>query len=160
MVKRTVVVLSILSLLLVAAGTHMAFAQTQIGMLMGASVGNRPLYVATECPPVEQYTTIVKKWQMKIEGPAPLAACGSVGPARNDFLFGPGPGLLGGLAAALPTPMDWLFGGGGVYGCTGGLGGTEIDREDCGPCFGPLPGAVAMVPKILAAPTTVFGALW
>jgi hypothetical protein len=136
----------------------MAFAQ--VGLFMGASVGNRPLYVATDCPPVEQYTTIVKKWSMKIEGPAPLPGCGTGGGGGNGSLFGPGPGLLGGLAAGVATPFDWLFGGGGVYGCTGSLGGTEIDREDCGPCFGPFPAAMAAVPRILAAPTTIFGALW
>jgi hypothetical protein len=124
-------------------------------------VGNRPLYVPTKCPPVEEYTTIIKKWAMKIEGPAPLPNCGGggEGAGMSEMLFGPGMGFLGGLAAAIPTPLDWLFGGQGVHGCLF-PGATDIDKRDCGPCFGPLPNAIATVPRILAAPTTIFGALW
>lgn len=158
MVKRTVVVLSILSLLLVAIGTSLAVAQT-VGVMV-AMTNNRPLYVPTKCPPVEEYTTIIKKWSMKIEGPAPLPNCGGgAGGGLDDSLFGPGMGMLGGLAAAIPTPLDWIFGGPGIHGCLF-PGATGYDKADCGPCFGPLPAAIATLPRILAAPTTIFGALW
>ncbi|MBM4328330.1 MAG: hypothetical protein FJ118_14345 [Deltaproteobacteria bacterium] len=157
MVKRTLAVLGIMSLVLMAAGTSHAF-------LFGGGCGDgvdcgisKPLYVPVDCPPYPKSKTIVKKWEMKIVGPcpAPMPACGPAKFAGDCKM-----GLFGGLCAAIPTPLDWLFGGfDGVYGCGVGLFGGSGDGE-CGPWYGPFPAALAAVPMGLGYPTTVFGGLW
>jgi hypothetical protein len=164
MVKRTIAVLGILLLMLAASGTSFAFFGNAFDKgCGGCDVAPKPLYVPVPCPPVDVGTTIVKTWSCKIVGPAPcgapMAACGPGGGGTIGGAF-PRPGLMGGLAAALATPFDWLFGGfDGVYGCgPGGLfGGGD---GPCGPCYGPVPFALAAVPMAMAAPTTLFGALW
>jgi hypothetical protein len=180
MVKRTLFVLGILSLIVMVAGTSFAqFGQARpTGALEVATLGGgfgqtyftgkgcwtpgdigggRPTYAPADCPPYPGHKTIIKKWAIKIEGPAPRPTAVAAAPAG----FGGGnvsAGLVGGLAAALPTPFDFLFGGtDGVYGCGAGL---QFMDQECGPCYGPLAGAVAAAPMALAAPTTIFGALW
>ncbi|MBI4965395.1 MAG: hypothetical protein HY913_19115 [Desulfomonile tiedjei] len=155
MVKRTFVVLGVLSLMLMAAGT--SFAMFGWGGGCGADCG--PMYVPVDCPPVPGFKTIVKTWEAKIEGPCPAPmACGPA--ACGDKKWGPG--LICSLVAAIATPMDWIFGGcDGVYGCFPGFGGGGCGAGgDCGPCFGPLPCALAAVPMVLGAPSTMFEQLW
>jgi len=153
MVKRTLVVLGILSLML-TAGTSFAFfggcgSAGPWGFNCGATC---PLFVGVDCPPTMDFRTVVKTWEAKVIGPCPPAGPGyGVGCGFRSR----GCGILGGLCAAIPTPLDWLFGGcDGVYGCLPRRGGGP-----CGPCFGPIPAAMACVPRILSAPT-MFGALW
>jgi hypothetical protein len=68
--------------------------------------------------------------------------------------------LICSLVAAIATPADWLFGGiDGVYGCFPGFGGKG-GGGDCGPGYGPLAGAMAAVPMMLGAPSTMFEELW
>ncbi len=155
MVKRTLVVLGVLSLMLMAVGTSSAFFVGWPGGDCG--VGCKPLYVPAECPTPE-FKTIVKTWQCKIVGPAP--ACG---PACGPANCGPTvkAGLCDAVANLLGLPFDALFGGcDGVYGC--GLGGGGLFGEDgpCGPCYGPLSCVLAGVPMALGAPSVMFGALW
>jgi len=148
MVRRTVVVLGILSLVLVAA-TCFGFGRG------GCGVECKPLYVPVDCPPVCDSKMIIQKWSAKIEGPCPppMMACGDSGRRGRRG----GDGLLGGLGAAIASPFDVLFGGRGVYGCKMRRGGDG----PCGPFYGPLPKAVVAIPRLLAAPTTgVFGVLW
>lgn len=148
MVRRTVVVLGILSLVLVAA-TCFGFGRGGCGM------DCKPLYVPVDCPPVAESKMIIQKWSAKIEGPCPPpmpAVCCDKGRrgARG--------GLLSGLGAAIATPFDVLFGGRGVYGCRGMRRGGA---NPCGNHFGPLAKAVVGLPTLVAAPTVgVFGALW
>lgn len=153
MVKRTLLVLGILSLVLILVGTSFAFRRG------GCEPVNYPLYVPVDCPPMPITKTIVKTWSMKIVGPCPAPGLMAAG---GGSLLGRGwnrVGLLGGLAAAIGSPICALFGGrGGVYGCRG-VGG----RGDgpCGPFFGPIPRAVVALPRLIASPTTgVFGRLW
>lgn len=150
MVRRTIVVLGILSLVLVAA-TCFGFGRG------GCGIDSKPLYVPVDCPPVAESKMIIQKWSAKIEGPCPPvmpAVCSDDGRRGRRG----GDGLLGGLGAAVAGPFDLLFGGRGVYGCK--LRGRGADGP-CGPFFGPLPKAVVAVPRLVAAPSTgVFGALW
>jgi len=149
MVKRTVVVLGILSLMLMAAGSSFAF----MGWGGGCGEPCSPLYVPADCPPVPGFKTIVKTWEAKVEGPCP-APMGGCCPEKSSF----NGGLLCQLATAIATPLDWVFGGiDGVYGCFGGLGGGD---SACGPFLGPLPCAVAALPLALASPTVMFETLW
>jgi hypothetical protein len=155
MVKRTLAVLAIMSLIVIAAGTSMA--QMPFGMGAGCFGGDvcmaRPLYVPVDCAqPIQR--TIKQTWECKIEGPcpAPTPGGGACGPVRND------PGFLCNFASALGTPFDFIFGGiDGVYGCTemvSGGGGL------CGPAFGgPVPRALAALANY---PTggSFFGGLW
>jgi len=152
MVKRTVVVLSVLSLMLMAVGTSSAFF---VGWPGDCGVGCKPLYVPAECPTPE-FKTIVKTWQCKIVGPCPApgpmcgpAACGP----KSTF------GLCDAVANLLGFPFDALFNGvDGVYGCGPDLfGGGD---GPCGPCYGPLSAALAAVPMTIGAPSVMFGALW
>jgi hypothetical protein len=152
MVKRTVVVLGILSLVIVMAGTSMA----QMGMSFAppcfdaCSVVARPMYVPVACcEPIQK--TIVKKWECKIVGPcpAPGPACASSGVGREDRV-----GALMALATAIGTPFDLLGGSyDAVYGCLGGN-----DGACCGTC--PL----GFVPSFFGAAGSVgnnfFGGLW
>ncbi len=155
MVKRTAVVLGIMSLLLVGGAT-VALAQ------MGGGCGDfgcRPLYIGINCPPMTTWTTIIKKWEGKVEAPyMPMAGgAGGCGPR-----FGGRPaGLVGGLVGAIATPLDWLFGGfDGVYGCGFGAMGSGCGGGACDCCMGPLPNILAAVPRLLAAPTTFTDVLW
>jgi hypothetical protein len=157
MVKRTVVVLSVLALMLMAVGTSSAFF---VGWPGGGdcTVGCKPMYVPAECPTPE-FRTIVKTWKCKIVGPAPACGPAACGPAAC------GPQMKAGLCAAvanvLGLPFDALFGGcDGVYDC--GLGGGLFGGGDgpCGPCYGPLSCVLAGVPMALGAPSVMFGALW
>ncbi len=109
MVKRTLVVLSVLSLTLMVAGTSFGFIGGGCGTQCGA-----PLYVPVDCPDMGVAKTIVKTWECKIEGPcpAPMPACGSSCKAE------PRPGMLCSLLTAVAHPCEMLFGGfDGVYGC-------------------------------------------
>jgi len=151
MVKRTFVVLGVLSLMLISAGTSFAM----FGWGGGCGQECAPLYVPVDCPPVPGFKTIVKTWEAKIEGPCPAPM--GCGPAACDKKWGPG--LICSLVAAIATPLDWVFGGiDGVYGCCPGLGFGK--GGDCGPGFGPVPGALAIVPQFLGAPTIMFEELW
>jgi len=68
-------------------------------------------------------------------------------------------GLCDAIANLLGAPFDLLFNGcDGVYGC--GLDGICGKEGPCGPCFGPVSGALAAVPMFLGAPSVMFGALW
>lgn len=159
MVKRTIVVLGILSLLVVGAGTSHAW----IGGGWSDSICPPPLYVPVPCPAYPDSKIIKKTWSCKIEGPCPPPFPGAAG---GGFGFGGDPygpfstygrlGLRGGLVAALATPFDMLFGGfDGVYGCT-----MESGDGPCGPCFGPIPQVVGGIAMGFAAPTVIFGGLW
>lgn len=160
MVKRTLVVLSIVSLMLMAAGSSFAFFGGICGF--NACEPEKPIYLPVDCPPYCETRTIVKTWEAKVVGPAPcaapVAACGGdscipgIAGAWNK------PGLFGGILAAIPTPLDFLFGGfDGVYGC--GPGGCGAGGP-CAPCGGPLATAFHAPMMALGAPTTIFGALW
>ncbi|MDR3604222.1 MAG: hypothetical protein P4L38_06295 [Syntrophaceae bacterium] len=158
MVKRTLVVLSILSLTLMVAGTSFGF--------MGGGCGSScaPLYVPVDCPDTGVSKTIVKTWECKIEGPcpAPMPGCGS----SCNNLKGPKPGLLCCLAGVVGAPFDAIFGGfGGVYGCNtcfgGGGGCGSGGGRGCGsPFLGGLSGVFGSGATMLSGETTVFGALW
>jgi hypothetical protein len=151
MVKRTLVVLAVLSAVLMMVGT--SFGQCGGGGWCRTPVTCPPLYVPVDCCPYPESTTVIQKWSCKIEGPCPppQAACGT-GRGRGGSRLG----LIGGLAAAIATPFDAIFGGPrGVYGCRLRGGGM------CGPCRGPIPNAVVAIPKFLAAPTVgILGPLW
>ncbi len=158
MVKRTLVVLGVLSLMLVAAGTSSAFF---VGFPGGAG-GNcgptcGPMYLPADCPSPE-FKTIVKTWQCKIEGPCP-APGPMCGPAACDTKM---PfGICDAVANLLGFPFDVLFGGcDGVYGCGLGNGLGGGGDGPCGPCYGPLSCVLAGVPMALGAPSVMFGALW
>ena len=150
MVKRTVVVLGILSLMITMAGTGMAFVGGFAPPCFDAcGLTCRPMYVPVDCPePIQK--TIVKTWECKIVGPcpAPGPAC-AAGPAREDRI-----GALMALATAIGTPFDLLAGPfDGVYGCLGGGEGAC-----CGRCpFGFFPSAVG---AIGAVGNNFFGGLW
>ncbi len=162
MVKRTLVVLGILSLLVVGAGTSDAF----VGGGWDSCYSPPPLFVPVPCPTYPDSKTIVKTWSCKIEGPCPPPFGGYAGGGSG---FGPAPdpygpfsfygriGLRGGIVAALATPFDMLFGGfDGVYGCTFDGQGDGA----CGPCFGPIPCVASGLAMTFAAPTVIFGGLW
>jgi hypothetical protein len=153
MVKRTLVVLSVLSLMLMAAGTCSAFF---VGWPDAACGGCKPLYLPADCPSPE-FKTIVKTWQCKIVGPCPAPGpmCGPADCGPKGTI-----GICDAVANLLGFPLDVLFGGcDGVYGC--GLGGGLFGGDGpCGPCYGPVPCALAAVPMALGAPSVMFGALW
>jgi hypothetical protein len=155
MVKRTFVVLAVLSLMLMAAGSSFAMFGWGAG---GCGQECGPMYVPVDCPPVPEFKTIVKTWEAKIEGPcpAPGPACGPSACGKSY-----GPGLFCSLVAAIATPFDWVFGGlDGVYGCfPGGLFGNKGGGE-CARVLGPLPCAMVALPMALAAPSTMFEELW
>jgi hypothetical protein len=156
MVKKLSVFLGILSLTMIMAGGAFAFFG---GGGCGDGCMPKPMYVPVDCPPYPCSTTIIKTWSAKIEGPCPgpMPMCGK---GCDDMWGWHKTGLFGGLAAAIATPFDFLFGGiDGVYGCCPDLlGGGRCNP--CGPAFGPLPGAITALPMIMAAPTTTFGMLW
>lgn len=150
MVKRTLVVLGILSLTLVVASSSFAF----LGSASCAAPCG-PLYVPVDVPDTTA-KTIVSTWECKIVGPCPAPTPPACGPAGKG---GFNPGILTSLATAVATPFDWVFGGfDGVYGCmpSGGCGGGF----GAGPCGGGLGGAFLAVPGMLSGETTIFGGLW
>lgn len=155
MVKKISVFLGILSLTMVMAGGAFAFVGGGCGW---DGCMPKPLFVPVDCPKYPTSTTIIKTWSAKIEGPcpAPMPACG----AKDCDMWSLGRcGLFGGLAAAVATPFDFLFGGlDGVYGCMPDLLGSKCNP--CGPAFGPVPAVLTALPMIMAAPTTTFGMLW
>jgi hypothetical protein len=153
MVKRTVVVLGIFSLiLLMTAASSMAFNRPCFGKEFMSPV--RPLYLPADCPdPIQR--TIVSTWECNIEGPCPpvMPACCGGGGGRGDRQ-----GLLTSLANVFGAPFDLLFAGrGGVYGCR--------DRGyGAGPCGSPFGG---LLPRGMMSLTTLvrpgggfFGGLW
>ena len=120
----------------------------------------RPLYVGIKCPPVTTWTTIIKKWEGKVEAPYMPMAGGYAGGCGNGW-NAKGPGLMGGMAAALVTPMDLLFGGfDGVYGCGCGVLGLGSGDGPCGPFWGPIPAVLGGVGRVLAAPSTLDVPIW
>ncbi len=156
MVKRTVVVLSILSLIVMAAGTAMAqlpYFGSASAQCFGGGIMPKPLYLPVDCPTTIQ-RTIKKTWECKIVGPCPPPSFGGgvCGLGRDDRM-----GLLTSLAQALGTPFDWVFAGfDGVYGC------VESDGAPCGTCFGgPIPRALGSL-AYMWYPTdgSFFGGLW
>lgn len=162
MVKRTLIVLGMFGLILMAAGPSMAFLPLiPPAPCFGADlVQCRPMFLPVDCPePIQR--NIVKTWECKIVGPCPAVTppgggCGTGLLGADDRV-----GLLTATATALATPFDWIFGGlDGVYGCmpTNGAGGM------CGSTIpGPIPGAVAGFLSFFS-PTatggTFFGGLW
>jgi len=152
MVKRTVVVLGILSLMLAATTPSFAFLS---GWPSECGV-SAPLYVPAPCCPYPEAKTIVKTWHVKIVGPCPppAAACGS---SCND---GPrATGVVSSLANLAGLPFDVLFNHwDSVYGCTS-MGGS-CGKGGCPCCLGPLPMVLGAVPMALGAPTTFAGTLW
>lgn len=154
MVKRTVVVLGILSLIVMAAGTAMAQLPAAPCFGGGGCEIAKPLYLPVDCPaPIQR--TIKKTWECKIVGPCPPPSFGggACGVGRDDRV-----GLLLSLAQALGTPFDWVFAGfDGVYGCVDG----GADSSPCGTCFG------GSIPRVFGAMTSMvgtdgafFGGLW
>lgn len=157
MVKKISVFLGILSLTM-AGGAFAFFGGGGCGW---DGCAPKPMYVPVDCPPYPCSTTIIKTWSAKIEGPCPAPMPIGGGKGCDDGIWGWNRvGLFGGLAAAIATPFDFLFGGcDGVYGC--GLGGLFGGcGSPCGPAFGPAACALVAVPQLLAAPTTTFGMLW
>jgi len=152
MVKRTAVVLGIVSLVIMTAGSAMAFGT---GLLtppcFGGDVAPRPLFVPVDCPgPIQK--TIVKTWECKIVGPcpAPGPACGSTC-AKDDRM-----GLLLSLATAVMTPFDLIVAPfDGVYGC------MEMGEGMCGSCpGGPFPRIFSSLTDTCSGGTSFFGGLW
>jgi hypothetical protein len=147
MVKRTAVVLSVFSLLILAAGNSFAF--------MGGCCDTAcaPMFLPVPCPPQPGYKIINKTWECNIEGPCPAmtpAGCGAPCSTMKQ-------GLCSVVANALGMPLDFLFGGcDGVYTCMPNMGCSD----PCAPGWGPIPGALAIVPRMLAAPPTLFDNLW
>ena len=144
MVKRTMVVLGILSLTLMVVGGSFAIAGS-----CGEPCKPLPLYVPVAVPDTTA-KTIVSTWECKIVGPCPAAAPPACGPGKA----GMNPGVLTSLATAIATPFDMVFGGfDGVYGCI-------PSNSGCGGFGGGLGGAFMAVPGMLSGESTVFGALW
>lgn len=161
MVKRTAVVLGILALVTMVGGMTSAQAGgcAQQSWVTGFPCGTNclPTYCPVPCPEYPLSKTIVKTWSCKIEGPCPPP-----GPPASCCGGGERPGQLLGsllyLAGSVATPLDWLFGGfDGVYGCDACPMGCS---GPCGPCYGPVPGAIAGVLGCLSPPSVMFGCYW
>jgi hypothetical protein len=153
MVKRTLVVLSVLSLTLMVAGTSFGF----IGGGCGAQCNNGPLYVPVDCPDTGVSKTIVTTWECKIEGPCPAPM-----PGGGSCNSGPRPGMLCSLLTAIAHPCEMLFGGcDGVYGCLPAFGGAGGAGSPCGSPFGGgLGGFFGAGTAMMSGDSTIFGALW
>ncbi|MFH0957796.1 MAG: hypothetical protein V1897_03750 [Pseudomonadota bacterium] len=152
MVKRTLVVLSVLSLTLMVAGTSFGF----IGGGCGAKCDNGPLYVPVDCPDTGVAKTIVSTWECKIEGPCPAPM-----PGGGSCNSGPRPGMLCSLLTAIAHPCEMLFGGfDGVYGCLPAFGGGAGSSPCGSPFGGGLGGFFGAGTAMLSGESTVFGALW
>jgi len=170
MVKRTLFVLGILCVVvMMAAPSFAAFGKARLGgpnSPMGWGWMDRPVFCPAPCLPYPVPTTVIKKWEAKIVSPAPVPCGGGFGYGARWGDSGallkafPTAGLLGGFAIAAFSPLDMLFGGDGVYGCTNKRGGGSA----CGfgPCVrGPLPGVLFGVPHaVLSSPITVFGTIF
>ncbi len=164
MVKRTLVVLSIISLMVVSAGISSAGNWWCAWPDKGACGVGSPMYVPVDCAPYPEAQTIIKTWSCKIEGPCPAPApmCGasckapscSTGPVGCCEVVG---GILGPIADLLfgVCPGDFAGGLGGM-----GLGFLNAKGGACGPCYGPIPCVLAGVPMALGAPAVMFGSLW
>jgi len=153
MVKRTVAVLGILSLVILMAGPSMAQMRWPFSFpCFGDELVPRPVFVPVDCPEAPQ-KTIVKKWECKIEGPCPPpgphAAVGL--PGTDDRV-----GFLFSLANAIATPFDMLFAPfDGVYGC------LEMGTGPCGGIMGPVPTALSsLVYFWYPTGNSFFGGLW
>jgi len=162
MVKRTLIVLGMFGLILMAAGPSMAFLQMfPPAPCFGPDVFTcKPMYLPVDCPePIQR--NIVKTWECKIVGPCPAVmpaggGCGTGVLGRDDRI-----GLLTSLATAIASPFDWVFGGmDGVYGCLPANGGDAM----CGSSIpGPIPGAAAAFIGLFSPGSTdgsFFGGLW
>jgi|GEM_PF-459384 len=158
MVKRTLVVLGIFSLILMTAGPTMAqmhWPMSPFGQCFGPELFPKPLFVPVDCPaPIQR--NIVKTWECKIVGPCPAptpgGACGPGLAGRDDRM-----GLLTSFATAIASPFDMIFGGmDGVYGC------QEMANNPCGSPFpGPIPVALrSLVYFWYPTDGSFFGGLW
>jgi len=143
MVKRTVVVLSIMALTLTAG---MALAGG-----CGTACETRPLFVPAPCPDLAPQT-MVKTWECKIVAPlgcAPMCGPGYYGKIKYPW----DKACLCKLCmklGALASPLDWLVTGtSGVYGC------TKTSGRSCGP-----ESSVGPIPAVLGAVPTTFGSYW
>jgi len=152
MVKRTLMVIGVLSLMVMLTGIASAQCGSggcgNINWCPWPNGGCDPLFVGADCC-YPEFTTIKKVWKISIDGPCPPPgmACGTSSKGTG----------LGGctLCSAVFAPFDWLFGGEfGVSRCSPSGDGP------CGPCFGPVPAVLTVVPKILAGPSTLFGTMW
>jgi len=136
MVKRTLVVLGILSLILVMAGTVFAF-RGGCGRAWDAwDCAPPPLFVPVDCPKYPVAKMIHTTWQCKIEGPCParMPMVGCCGRERRGIGLC---NLLAPVAAIVGAPFDFLFGGPrGVHRCSTGRRGHD---GPCGPHYGPVP---------------------
>jgi hypothetical protein len=156
MVKKTLVVVGILSLILMTAGTASAFRGCGPSWCAWPC-GPAPYpFVPVDCPKYPVAKTIHQTWTCKIEGPCPgVEPAVSCGRGRRGFGLS---SILGPLAIAIGTPFDFLFGGGpGIRGC------RNYPGRLCGPNYGPVPKAAVFLPKlILAGPggRGCFGTLW
>ncbi len=148
MVKRTLVVLSVLSLTLMVAGTSFGF--------IGGGCNSKclPLYVPVDCPDTGVSKTIVKTWECKIVGPCPAPMPGGCCSSKSAR-----PGMLCSLLTAMAHPCEMLFGGfDGVYGCFPAFGAGD---SPCGSPFGNgLGGFFGAGTAMLSGDSTIFGALW
>lgn len=159
MVKRTLTVLGMFGLILMAAGPSMAFLPgfPPAPCFGGDMFTCKPMFLPVDCPaPIQR--NIVKTWECKIVGPCPavMPALGGCGPAGRDDRVG----LLTSLATALGTPFDWIFGGlDGVYGCLP-TNGDAI----CGSSVpGPVPAMAGAFLNVFSPTSTdglFFGGLW
>jgi hypothetical protein len=143
MVKRTLVVLGILAMTIMVAGTAFGFGRHHD---CGPAY---PLFVATCCPPQVEYQQVIKTWSCKIEGPCPPPgiAAGCCEKKRHR-------GALCDLVTAHGGLLDLIFGGrGGVYGCR-----PPRDQGPCGPNFGPLPRLVVAGPAAIGG--WFFDTMW
>jgi len=117
MVKRTLVVLSILSILLTAGGF---FAFMGGGCWTDSCGPCRPCFVPVPGPNLCPERG-VKVWEMCIIGPCPPPACG-VPYCGTEKKRG---GLMA-MCGLIASPCEMLFGGvGGVYGCLPGRSGIH-----------------------------------
>ena len=150
MVKRTAVVLGIVSLVIMTAGSAMAFGLN--APCFGSTVAPRPLFVPVDCPdPIQK--TIVKTWECKIVGPCPPPGPPVGGNCAKDDRMG----FLLSLATAIMTPFDLLVAPyDGVYGC------LETGEGPCGSCpSGPILSALSALTDTCAGTRmSFFGGLW
>jgi hypothetical protein len=160
MVKRTVVVLGILALTLIAAGAsqaQVALPFSPLNECFGSEFMPRPMFLPVDCPdPIRR--TITSTWECKIEGPCPPvtpAGCGDGGMFGRDDRAG----MLTYFVRGMASPFDMLFGSmdpNAVYGC------NEMAASPCGSSMGgPIPRIFTSM-AYLWYPTdgSFFGGLW
>ncbi len=150
MVKRTLVVLGILSLVL-TAGTSFAFMGS--GCWTDSCGPCKPMFVPAPCPDMCPQRA-VKVWEMCIIGPCPPPACGVPYCGSGKKRWG---GLMA-MCGKIASPCEVLWGGsGGVYGCTSGRSGIHD---------GVFPAALAGLAQncccnyLLTGGAASFGCLW